>query len=113
VKALFIIENLEWWGALRTPYLSIYTFVRQLLRMKLSIIFPMLFVVLGVIIFSAGHHAVDTSWNMKSIESTSDINYFGRVVDYNTLYMQGNVMLLIGLAMSVFSALFVGVRNDA
>jgi hypothetical protein len=81
--------------------------------MKLSIVLPMLFVVLGVIIFSAGHHAVDTSWNMKAIGSNSDINYFGRAVDYNTLYMQGNAMLLLGLAMSVFSALFVGVRNNA
>lgn len=80
--------------------------------MRLSIVIPMIFVVLGIIIFTLGLHGVDTSWNMQRIGSNSDINYFGRIANSDMLYMQGMAMMLMGMCISVFSALCVGLKKD-
>jgi hypothetical protein len=80
--------------------------------MRLSIVIPLMFTLLGCIIFMAGYHAVDTAWNMQRIGSNSDINYFGRVATSDSLYMQGLNMLLMGFGIVGFSLLFVGVKKD-
>lgn len=81
--------------------------------MKLSVVIPFIFTLLGFAIFMTGFHGIDTAWNMKNIGSASDINYFGRVIDANTLYMQSVAMTLFGFFLGMVSAAVLEVRSDA
>ena len=80
--------------------------------MKPVVAFLLVFVFLGGVIFMLGYHAVDTAYNMKSIGSNSDINYFGTNITADNLYREGISAEIFGFVMAiVFLIVFGGVRS--